>query len=156
VRFIDSFVMNVGPENPASPGLPATARDNLLLLNGLHGPFALQVFWPSAGVHSMIIYTLVMLAFLLKMEMPLKRKLIYFAIGTFGTATVNVVRIISLSLYALVVTTNVREWEAFHSVAGEIMFLPWLGIYLAIVMYIETKMRRMQAGAAQTPKPSPS
>ena len=80
ISFIDSHIMNVGP------GLPATARGNLLLLNGLHGPFALQVFWPSAGVHSMIIYTLVMLAFLLKMDIPLQRKLVYFVIGTIGTA----------------------------------------------------------------------
>jgi thaumarchaeosortase len=79
------------------------------------------------------------------MEIPIKRKLIYFAIGTFGTVAVNIVRITSLSLYALVVTTNVREWEAFHSIAGEIMFLPWLGIYLVVVMYAEGKrMRRLQ------------
>ena len=103
----------------------------------------------------MIIYTLVMLAFLLKMEIPLKRKLIYFAIGTFGTASVNVVRITSLSLYALVVTTNVHEWEAFHSVAGEIMFLPWLGIYLAVVMFVENKrIRRLQADMAPANSPN--
>jgi thaumarchaeosortase len=160
VNFIDHYITNVGPENPLSTAVPATARDNLLLLNGLHGPFALQVFWPSAGVHSMIIYTLVMLAFLLKMEIPLKRKLIYFAIGTFGTVAVNIVRITSLSLYALVVTTNVREWEAFHSVAGEIMFLPWLGIYLVVVMYAESKrMHRLRAGnmtqSADTSPPRP-
>ena len=40
----------------------ATARDNLMFLNGDFGPFALQVFWPSAGVHSIIIYSLVMLS----------------------------------------------------------------------------------------------
>lgn len=149
IRFIDANIINIGPASPDNPSYPARAQGNLLVLNGLHGPFALQVFWPSAGVHSMIIYTLVMLAFLLKMEIPLRRKLIYFAIGTFGTVTVNVVRIISLSLYALVVTTNVREWEAFHSVAGEIMFLPWLGIYLAIVMFTESKRikRARQANA---------
>jgi thaumarchaeosortase len=149
VNFIDDNIMNIGPANPDSIANPARATGNLLILSGLHGPFALQVFWPSAGVHSMIIYTLVMLAFLLKMEIPLKRKLIYFVIGTFGTASVNVIRIIALSLYALVVTTNVQEWEAFHSVAGEIMFLPWLGIYLAIVMFAESKRmcRQQQAGA---------
>ncbi|WP_415283368.1 thaumarchaeosortase [Candidatus Nitrososphaera sp. FF02] len=148
VNFIDANIINVGPENPQSTSAPARARDNLLILNGLHGPFALQVFWPSAGVHSMIIYTLVMLAFLLKMDMPLKRKLIFFAIGTFGTVAVNVIRIIALTLYALVVTTNVREWEAFHSVAGEIMFLPWLGVYLGIVMFMEGKrMRRLRQAA---------
>jgi thaumarchaeosortase len=149
INFVDHNIINVGPQNPISSADPAIARGNMLILNGLHGPFVLQVFWPSAGVHSMIIYSLVMLAFLLKMEIPLKRKLIYFAIGTFGTASVNVVRITSLSMYALVVTTNVREWEAFHSVAGEIMFLPWLGVYLAIVMFVESKrIRRLQAGFA--------
>jgi thaumarchaeosortase len=156
INFIDKAVINVGPENPDISANPANARGNMLILNGLHGPFALQVFWPSAGVHSMIIYTLVMLAFLLKMDLPLKRKMVYFVIGTFGTVAVNVIRITSLSLYALVVTTNVREWEAFHSVAGEIMFLPWLGIYLGIVMYVESKrMRRMQAESA-TPASQPS
>jgi thaumarchaeosortase len=144
ISFIDSHIMNVGP------GLPATARGNLLFLNGLHGPFALQVFWPSAGVHSMIIYTLVMLAFLLKMDIPLQRKLVYFVIGTIGTAAVNVIRIISLSLFALMITTNVNEWEAFHSVAGEIMFLPWLGIYLASVMFIESKRTRSLSATQAT------
>lgn len=75
-------------------------------------------------------------------------------IGAFGTAAVNVTRITALSLYALVVTTNVSEWEAFHSVAGMMMFLPWLGIYLGIVMYIESRrMRRQAASASQVAGP---
>lgn len=151
INFIDDNIMNIGPANPASPSAPATARGNLLILNGLHGPFALQVFWPSAGVDSMIIFTLVMLAFLLKIEIPRKKKLIYFAIGAFGTASVNVVRITSLSLYALIVTTNVSEWEAFHSVAGMIMFLPWLGVYLAIVMFTESRIRRKLQSSTGSP-----
>lgn len=152
VNFIDKAITNIGPENPDNPANPANAKDNLLILNGLHGPFALKVYWPSAGVDSMILFTLVMLAFMLKMEIPRKRKIIYFVIGAFGTAAVNVTRITSLSLYALVVTTNVSEWEAFHSVAGMMMFLPWLGIYLGIVMYVESKrMRRLQAENANAP-----
>ena len=148
INFIDTYVINVGPQTPNSSAEPAIARGNLLVINGLHGPFALQVFWPSAGVHSMIIYTLVMLALLIKMDLPLTRKMIYFAAGTFGTVAVNLVRIVSLSLYALVVTTDVQEWEAFHSIAGEIMFLPWLGVYLGVVIYIENKrIRRLQAKA---------
>ena len=140
ITFIDNHIINLGP------GMPAIAKGNLLFLNGLHGPFALQVFWPSAGVHSMIIYTLVMLAFLFKLRIPIQRKIMYFLIGTIGTATVNLIRIISLSMFALTITTNVREWESFHSVAGEIMFLPWLGIYIVVIMYMEGKItRRLQA-----------
>ena len=117
----------------------ATARDNLLFLKGDHGAMALQVFWPSAGIHSVIIYSLVMMAFLLKMNIPRNRKAIYFGIGIIGTIGVNMIRIFSLSVYALKVTTNAQQWEEFHSVAGEIMFLPWLFVFLFVVMYIETK-----------------
>ena len=117
----------------------ATARDNLMFLNGDFGPFALQVFWPSAGVHSVIIYSLVMMAFLIKMNIIRKRKIMYFIIGIAGTIFVNMIRIFSLSVYALKVTTDPEAWEEFHSVAGEIMFLPWLFIFLLIVTAIETK-----------------
>lgn len=117
----------------------ASARDNLMFLRGDHGPFALQVFWPSAGVHSVIIYSLVMMAFLFKMNIPPKRKAAYFALGIIGTIGINMIRIFSLSLFALKISTNVSEFEEFHSVAGEIMFLPWLFIFLLVVTYVETR-----------------
>ncbi len=118
----------------------AYANNNLLLLSGNKGAMALQVFWPSAGVHSMIIYTLVMLAFLLKMSIPRRRMIIYFIIGAIGTFTVNMIRIFSLSLFVLMVSANPVAFEEFHSIAGEIMFLPWLAIYLFLIMRRERKI----------------
>jgi len=117
----------------------ATARDNLMFLQGEHGPFALQVFWPSAGVHSVIIYSLVMMAFLLKMNIQRKRKALYFGLGIIGTIIINLIRIFSLSLFALKVSTNPVEFEEYHSVAGEIMFLPWLFTFLLVVTFIESR-----------------
>jgi len=132
----------------------ATSNGNVMFLNGDHGPFALQVFWPSAGVHSIIIYSLVMMAFLLKMNIPRNRKIVYFALGVVGTITVNVIRIFSLSVFVLKVSTNVNEFESFHGIAGEIMFLPWLFIFLLIVTYVETK--RMKKLGEGTPEPNKS
>ena len=127
----------------------ATARDNLMFLNGDFGPFALQVFWPSAGVHSIIIYSLVMMAFLIKMRIPKNRKIMYFVIGILGTIFVNMIRIFSLSVYALKVTTDPEAWEEVHAVAGEIMFLPWLFIFLLVVTAIETKrLKKIEAEKA--------
>ena len=117
----------------------AIARDNLMFLKGEHGSMALQVFWPSAGVHSVIIYSLVMMAFLLKMNIAPKRKAAYFGIGIMGTIGVNMIRIFSLSLFVLKVSANPNDFEEFHGVAGEIMFLPWLFAYLFLVTAIETK-----------------
>ncbi|MEK0330098.1 MAG: thaumarchaeosortase, partial [Nitrosopumilus sp.] len=52
----------------------AVAKDNVMFLRGDHGSIALQVFWPSAGVHSIIIFSLVIGAFMLKLNIPRNRK----------------------------------------------------------------------------------
>ena len=117
----------------------AVARDNVMFLRGDHGSMALQVFWPSAGVHSIIIFSLVIGAFMLKMNIPRKRKAIYFVLGIIGTITVNLIRIFSLSWYALKVTTDPVAWEEYHKVAGEIMFLPWLFAFILVVIAIESR-----------------
>jgi thaumarchaeosortase len=135
INWVDKHIIELGP------GTPAAAEGNSLMLTGLNGPFALRVFWPSAGIHSLIIYSIVMLAFLLKMPLPVDRRVAYFVIGTFGTAMVNIVRIISLSFFPLLVTSNIQEWEGYHSVAGEVMFLPWLIVYLITIMKVEQKTK---------------
>jgi thaumarchaeosortase len=127
----------------------ATARDNLMFLQGDHGPFALQVFWPSAGVHSVVIYSLVMMAFLLKMNIKQNRKIMYFGLGIIGTIVINLIRIFSLSVFALKVSTNPVEFEEYHSVAGEIMFLPWLFGFLLVVTIIETKRMKKKEASLQ-------
>ncbi|MHA7647550.1 thaumarchaeosortase [Nitrosopumilus sp. S4] len=127
----------------------AVARDNVMFLRGDHGSIALQVFWPSAGVHSIIIFSLVIGAFMLKMNIPRKRKIIYFILGIIGTITVNLIRIFSLSWYALKVTTDPVAWEEYHKIAGEIMFLPWLFAFILVVILIES--RRLKKIESQKP-----
>ncbi|KAF6244644.1 thaumarchaeosortase [Nitrosopumilus sp. b2] len=117
----------------------AIARDNVMFLRGDHGSMALQVFWPSAGVHSIIIFSLVIGAFMLKMNIPRARKSMYFVLGIIGTITVNLIRIFSLSWYALKVTTDPVAWEEYHKIAGEIMFLPWLFAFILVVILIESR-----------------
>ncbi len=117
----------------------AVARDNVMFLRGEHGSMALQVFWPSAGVHSIIIFSLVIGAFMLKLNIPRTRKAIYFVLGIIGTITVNLIRIFSLSWYALKVTTDPVAWEEYHKIAGEIMFLPWLFAFILVVVIIESR-----------------
>ncbi len=120
----------------------AIARDNIMFLRGEHGSMALQVFWPSAGVHSIIIFSLVIGAFMLKMNIPRGRKIAYFILGIAGTICVNLIRIFSLSWYALKVTTDPVAWEEYHKIAGEIMFLPWLFAFILVVILIESRRLR--------------
>ena len=117
----------------------AVARDNVMFLRGDHGSMALQVFWPSAGVHSIIIFSLVIGAFMLKLNIAQNRKAVYFILGIIGTIIVNLIRIFSLSWYALKVTTDPVAWEEYHKIAGEIMFLPWLFAFIFVVIMIESR-----------------
>jgi len=117
----------------------AVAKDNVMFLRGDHGSMALQVFWPSAGVHSIIIFSLVIGAFMLKLNIHRNRKVIYFILGIIGTIGVNLIRIFSLSWYALKVTTDPVAWEEYHKIAGEIMFLPWLFAFIFVVIIIESR-----------------
>ncbi len=117
----------------------AVAKDNVMFLRGEHGSMALQVFWPSAGVHSIIIFSLVIGAFMLKLNIPRQRKAMYFVLGIIGTIGVNLIRVFSLSWYALKVTTDPVAWEEYHKIAGEIMFLPWLFAFILVVILIESR-----------------
>ena len=131
----------------------AVARDNVMFLRGDHGSMALQVFWPSAGVHSIIIFSLVIGAFMLKMNIPRKRKAVYFVLGIIGTITVNLIRIFSLSWYALKVTTDPVAWEEYHKIAGEIMFLPWLFAFILVVILIESRrLKKLESEGKIPPK----
>jgi len=90
-----------------------------------------------------------MMAFLLKMNIPRNRKAMYFGLGIIGTVIINLIRIFSLSVFALKVSTNPVEFEEYHSIAGEIMFLPWLFAFLLIVTAIETKRLRKKEASLQ-------
>src|SRR6476620_2175763 len=89
LRFIGGHIVYLGND------VPASANGNLIVLKGYHGPFYLQVFWPSAGVQSVIIYSLVMLSILFRIRIPVSHMLIYFVVGLLGTASVNILRIVS-------------------------------------------------------------
>jgi len=128
-------------------------KDNVMFLRGDHGSMALQVFWPSAGVHSTIIFSLVIGAFMLKLNIPRHRKIIYFVLGIIGTNIINIIRVISLSWYALKVTTDPVAWEEYHKIAGEIMFLPWLFAFILVVIMIESRrLKRLEAEGKAPPK----
>ncbi|MBM3898150.1 MAG: thaumarchaeosortase [Thaumarchaeota archaeon] len=114
--------------------------NNTMVLDGMHGTFSISVFWPSAGVHSIMIYSLIMFLFLIKIKTTNKRRIIYFAVGAFGTFLINIVRIFSLASYVLLVSADRARFEEFHAVAGEMLFLPWVVVFLFAVGKIESAL----------------
>ena len=139
LNFNVGFLDSIGHLLNHQPEFITQTFGNTLVLHGPDGPFVMKVYWPSAGVHSIVIFGLVMLAFLLKTATPWKRRLIYLFSGILLTCVVNGIRITLLSLYALNPNSDSSSWEQFHSVIGEIMFIPWVLLYLALVICLEKR-----------------
>ncbi len=109
---------------------------NSLLVNGAKGPTTIIIYWPSSGVVSMLIFSIVIAVIIIKMDLPLNRKIAFAAIGALGTFMVNVIRVSMIVSYVMFVSLDV---EAFHAVVGEILFMIWLIIYLALIIRYENR-----------------
>jgi exosortase/archaeosortase family protein len=102
-----------------------------MLVNGY--PFL--IYWPCAGIHSLFIYTFVILLFLKGSPMSLRGKLGCLVIGAVGTFFVNVLRIVSIiNIY---ITQGTLAGDAFHSYYGELFFLTWIVFYLFALVFIQ-------------------
>ncbi len=119
-----------------------TSFGNTMLINAGGTVKALVVYWPSAGVHSFLIFTGIAVAFLLKQRIGGIKLIIYTVLGALGTISVNIFRIILLAYYTAYYPA--QSFQSFHDVIGEILFLPWLVAFMIIVHYIEKRLAKAQ------------
>jgi len=94
--------------------------------------------WPCAGVHSLLLYILIILVFFKRSEILSFRKAVYFIFGLFGTYFVNILRIYSI----LVIQMNYGQDAAtvFHNNYGELYFFTWIFLYILLIVCIQRFM----------------
>lgn len=133
--------------------LPIYGYSNVLTITGMHGTYRLIVFWPSVGVHSMLIYSLVMVLLAAKLEAPARRKLIYAAAGVAGTVVLNIVRIFLIAYYGYAYATSGADLDAFHNSIGEFLFPVWIVVFLVVVLNVEGRLSaRTKRTTLETPQ----
>jgi thaumarchaeosortase len=125
-----------------------TSFGNTMLINAGGTVKALVVYWPSAGVHSFLIFTGIAVAFLLKQRIGGLRFVVYTVLGALGTISVNIIRIILLAYYTAYYPP--QSFQSFHDVIGEILFLPWLVAFMLIVHYAERHFIRARPSSLST------
>lgn len=125
-------------------GYPTTTSayaDGYLLVVRKAGGYHMNllVYWPCAGVHSLIIYTIVVLLLFKNMRMSPKRKIAYFVVGAFGTFMVNILRIVSIGIIGA--NLGPEALRLFHEYYGELFFVVWIVIYLIAVFLYESRQK---------------
>jgi len=120
--------------------LPIYGLTNHLTIVGIHGTYRLVVYWPSVGVQSILIYSVVMIVIAAKLDAPRIHKIIYALIGVAGTVFLNVVRIFSIAYYGYAYATSGDQLDAFHNAIGEVLFPIWIVVFLAVILKVEDKL----------------
>lgn len=87
---------------------------------GAKPPVSVAIGWACAGVHSLLLYVLIIAVFFKKSNIPAFRKLLYFVIGLFGTFFVNVLRVFSIVI--VMINYGTATGTAFHDTYGELFF----------------------------------
>ena len=120
----------------------AVAAGNILNLSNASTSMNLAVYWPSAGLDGMIIAVLAIAAVSAKLRTGWVKGSLYTGVGLLGSIAVNTFRIGLLAIYALSIAGNQQAFDAFHSVIGEILFLPWIAGYIFFVVRREGRISR--------------
>lgn len=99
---------------------------------------SVAIAWACAGVHSLLLYALIIFVFFKKVDISDLRKFAYFIIGLLGTYLVNVLRIFSILLIML--NIGQEAGIAFHDTYGELYFFSWMFFYIALITVIQKFM----------------
>ncbi len=95
-----------------------------------------NIAWPCAGVHSLLLFTLITLVFFKKTTMQRERKIIFFLIGAAGTYLTNIFRI--ASFFTISIHYGPKAGEVFHNSYGELYFIAWMLLYLMIILAVQS------------------
>ncbi|MDA4114990.1 MAG: hypothetical protein OK442_00370 [Thaumarchaeota archaeon] len=134
------------------PGAAHSQGNVLTLQNHVGDTLNLQVFWPSAGLDGIVIGLLVVFAICVKAGTGWGRGTAYLLIGVVGSFLVNVLRLVLLAAYAMGNITNPQAFQAFHSVIGELIFIPWIIAFVVLILRRESKIATR--ALSQTPESS--
>jgi thaumarchaeosortase len=110
--------------------------------------FVATVYWPCAGIQSLVIYSLVILLFLRGVNISFQKKIAYVLVGAFGTFFVNILRIVAIFMAGLSGGSGVAA--RFHEFYGEFFFIAWMLIYLSIIFVFETYFLRRFSGIGKS------
>ena len=95
-----------------------------------------NIAWPCAGVHSLLLFTLIALVFFKKTTMQRDRKIVFFLIGAAGTYLTNIFRI--SSFFTISIHYGEKAGNAFHDSYGELFFVAWVLLFFIVVMAIQS------------------
>ena len=131
------------------PNLTATNPHNLA------ATATFSIAWPCAGIESFLIFTVIILLFMKRMQISLRAKVGYFVFGVAVTYVINALRIVNIFLIGM----TGASIDAFHYYYGPLFALTWIVMYPIIILASQSilhKIRNPKLTATEPRLPSPN
>ena len=117
-----------------------------------------DIAWPCAGIESLLIFTVVALLFLKRMQIGWKAKIGYFAVGAAVTYSINIFRIATIFTIGM----NGEDVQMFHFYYGPLYSIAWIVSYPLLILGSQILWRKIAgknspvAKKPQPPQPNPA
>ena len=108
-------------------GISATHYSNVIVLYTAEGPLSLGFAWACLGVHSTLIFLIMLVVTLLEESVDLRTKLVWGVAGVFGTFLMNVIRLVIIFVADFFYGASVGG--KLHYFIGYVLFTLWLAIF---------------------------
>jgi len=112
-----------------------------------------SIAWPCAGIESFLIFTVVILLFMKRMQISLRAKAGYFIFGVAVTYIINALRIVSIFLIGM----TGASIDTFHYYYGPLYAISWIVSYPIIILASQSlwhKIRKPKLSATEPQLPS--
>jgi thaumarchaeosortase len=113
------------------PGFAATP----VLTSYMGLPLSVTIDWPCAGIHSLLLYSLIILFFFKDSGISKLRRVVYFAVGAAGAFGANILRV--ATYFTVMVNQGSVAANYFHDTFGELFSIGWLFLYILAVLIIQ-------------------
>ena len=95
---------------------------------------------PCVGIESLLIYSVIILLFLKRLSISLKRKMAYFLSGTLITYFINILRIVTIFGIGM----DQGNFQLFHDYYGQLYQILWIISYPLIILLNEKFLRKVR------------
>ena len=116
-----------------APLMDSRGAGTLLVVSNGGSSFPVAIYWPSAGIHSLFIYSITILLFIKDASFTRLQKIVCFAIGAVGTFAANVARIVTICIVGLNIGANAAQ--LLHDYYGEVFFISWMILYVSAIAF---------------------
>jgi exosortase/archaeosortase family protein len=117
-----------------------------------------DIAWPCAGIESLLIFTVVALLFLKRMQISWKAKIGYFAVGAAVTYIINILRIATIFTIGM----DGGDVQMFHFYYGPLYSIAWIVLYPLLVLGSQMLWQKITGRSSlpptgsQPPQPNPA